>query len=146
MKINDVPVSRRKILPELPASKRLLGHPKDIIPRDWECSRVEAAGKRQGRPVGLQLEVLYPSKEEWKASSTQYGVGIPSSIVEQMLGAGQIQDWGMLFPDFSRTRSVNLNPCMKARRFADARKKVATATGSNPSLRKTCRSRLPTSL
>lgn len=47
----------------------------------------------------MQLEVLYSAKKEMKANSAQYGVGIPASIVSQMLCEGQIQKAGVLLPE-----------------------------------------------
>ena len=97
--INNVSISPRKFFLKLLASKNLLGHPGDITPDDWECSRVEVVGKKSGKPVELQLEVLYHSKKDWKASTAQYGVGIPASIIAQMLGEGRIEKKGVLPPE-----------------------------------------------
>jgi len=99
LKIRDASISPRQFFLQLLASRNLLGHPEGITPDDWECSRVEAVGKRHGRTVGLQLEVLYSAKKEWKASCAQYGVGIPASIVTQMLGKGVIEKKGVLPPE-----------------------------------------------
>ena len=99
LKIDDMSVSPRKFFLKLLASKSLLGHPENITPEDWECSRIEVVGKKRGKPAELQLEVLYHSKKEWKASSAQYGVGIPASIVAQMLGEGQVERKGVLPPE-----------------------------------------------
>lgn len=77
LKMNDAAISPRKFLLKLLASRNLLGHPKNITPDDWECSRVEAVGKKSSRAGELRLEILYHSKKEWKASTAQYGAGIP---------------------------------------------------------------------
>lgn len=92
-------VSPRDFFLQLLREKRLLGHPEDVTPEDYECSRVEVVGERGGQPVEVQLEVLCRSKKEWKASSAQYGVGAPASIVAQMLGSGQIEKTGVLPPE-----------------------------------------------
>jgi len=99
LKIGDVSISPRKFFLKLLEEKNLLGHPESITPEDCECSRVEVEGKKGGKPVQFQLEVLYRSKKEWKASSAQYGVGIPASIVAQMLGDGRVEKRGVLPPE-----------------------------------------------
>jgi len=99
LKIDDISITPRKFFLKLLESRNLLGHPEDITPIDCECSRLEAVGKKSGRPVELQLEVLYYSKKEWKASSAQYGVGIPASIVAQILGDDQIEKKGVFPPE-----------------------------------------------
>ncbi|MGA2461895.1 MAG: saccharopine dehydrogenase C-terminal domain-containing protein [Candidatus Bathyarchaeia archaeon] len=99
LKIGTTSVSPRDFFLKLLASKDLLGHPENITPEDCECSRVEVVGKKHGKPTELQLEVFYRSKKEWRVSSAQYGVGIPASIVAQMLGKGQIENRGVLPPE-----------------------------------------------
>ena len=99
LKIGATSVSPRDFFLKLLASKDLLGHPENITPEDCECSRVEVVGKKHGKPTELQLEVFYRSKKEWRVSSAQYGVGIPASIVAQMLGKGQIENRGVLPPE-----------------------------------------------
>jgi saccharopine dehydrogenase-like NADP-dependent oxidoreductase len=99
LKIGANFVSPRDFFLKLLASKDLLGHPENITPEDCECSRVEVVGKKHGKPTELQLEVFYRSKKEWRVSSAQYGVGIPASIVAQMLGKGQIENRGVLPPE-----------------------------------------------
>jgi saccharopine dehydrogenase (NAD+, L-lysine-forming) len=99
LNVNGAPVSPREFFLKLLASKHLLGHPEEVVPDDCECSRVQVVGKRRGQPVELQLDVLYRSKREWRVSSAQYGVGIPASIVAQMLGSGQIDRRGVLPPE-----------------------------------------------
>jgi len=97
--VKGATLSPRDFFLQLLASKHLIGHPEDVIPDDCECSRVQVVGKKHGERVELQLEVLYRSKREWKASSAQYGVGIPASIVAQMLGRNQIERRGVLPPE-----------------------------------------------
>jgi saccharopine dehydrogenase-like NADP-dependent oxidoreductase len=97
--IKGAPVSPRDFFLQLLASKHLIGHPEEVIPEDCECSRVQVIGKKHGSQVELQLEVLYRSNREWKVSSAQYGVGIPASIVAQMLGNGEIERRGVLPPE-----------------------------------------------
>jgi len=99
LQFDGIQISPRQFLLRLLASKNLLGHPGSIVPEDWECSRVEVLGKKHGKPLELQLEVLYSAKREWKMSCAQYGVGIPSSVVAQMLGKNQIERKGVLPPE-----------------------------------------------
>jgi saccharopine dehydrogenase-like NADP-dependent oxidoreductase len=100
LRITDqVVVSPRQFFLKLLAHNKLLGHPEDVTPDDWECSRVEALGRKNGKITELQLEVLYSAKKEWKASCAQYGVGIPASIVTQMLGDGRIEKRGVIPPE-----------------------------------------------
>jgi saccharopine dehydrogenase-like NADP-dependent oxidoreductase len=97
--VSGVSVSPRNFFLQLLREKSLLGHPEDVTPEDYECSRVEVMGEKGGQQAEIQLEVLCRSKREWKASSAQYGVGIPASIVAQMLGKGQIEKKGVLPPE-----------------------------------------------
>jgi lysine 6-dehydrogenase len=99
LKVKGTSVSPRDVFLKLLESNNLLGYPESIIPEDCECSRVEVLGKKQGRRAELQLEVFCRSKKEWKASSAQYGVGIPASIVTQMLGDGRIERRGVFPPE-----------------------------------------------
>ena len=99
LQIDGTQISPRQFLLKLLASKNLLGHPEGIVPEDWECSRVDVLGKKNGKSVELQLDVLYSAKKEWKMSCAQYGVGIPSSIVAQMLGNNHIEKKGVLPPE-----------------------------------------------
>lgn len=92
-------VSPRQFFLKLLAQNNLLGHPEDVVPDDWECSRVEVLGKKSGKTTEFQLEVLCSAKKEWKASSAQYGVGIPASIVAQMLADGRIEKRGVIPPE-----------------------------------------------
>jgi saccharopine dehydrogenase-like NADP-dependent oxidoreductase len=97
--VNGTPITPREFFLQLLASKNLIGHPEDVVPEDCECSKVQVIGKKSGQPVELQLHVLYRSKKEWRVSSAQYGVGIPASIVAQMLGRNQIERRGVLPPE-----------------------------------------------
>jgi lysine 6-dehydrogenase len=99
LKVKGTSVSPRDVFLKLLESKNLLGHPENITPIDCECSRVEVVGKKHGKPAELQLEVFYRSKKEWRVSSAQYGVGIPASIVAQMLGQEHIERRGVLPPE-----------------------------------------------
>lgn len=100
LRITDqVAVSPRQFFLKLLAQNNLLGHPENVVPDDWECSRVEVLGKKNGKTTEFQLEVLCSAKKVWKASSAQYGVGIPASIVAQMLGDGRIERRGVIPPE-----------------------------------------------
>jgi saccharopine dehydrogenase (NAD+, L-lysine-forming) len=99
LKVKGTSVSPRDVFLRLLETKNLIGHPENITPVDCECSRVEVVGKKHGKPTELQLEVFYRSKKEWRVSSAQYGVGIPASIVAQMLGGGQIERAGVVPPE-----------------------------------------------
>ncbi|HMK84172.1 MAG TPA: saccharopine dehydrogenase C-terminal domain-containing protein [Candidatus Bathyarchaeia archaeon] len=92
-------ISPRQFLLRLLANRNLLGHPEAIVPEDWECSRVDVLGKKSGKFMELQLDVLYSAKREWKMSCAQYGVGVPASIVAQMLGNDHIEKKGVLPPE-----------------------------------------------
>jgi lysine 6-dehydrogenase len=99
LKVRGTSVSPRDVFLKLLESKNLLGHPENITPIDCECSRVEVVGKKHGKSAELRLEVFYRSKKEWRVSSAQYGVGIPASIVAQMLGQEHIERRGVLPPE-----------------------------------------------
>jgi len=99
LNVKGAVISPRDFFLELLRRKHLLGHPEEVVPEDCESARVQVVGKKRGQPVELQLDVVYHSKREWRVSSAQYGVGIPASIVAQMLGRGQIDRTGVLPPE-----------------------------------------------
>jgi saccharopine dehydrogenase (NAD+, L-lysine-forming) len=99
IQFDNASISPRQFFLKLLASKNLFGYPENVAPDDWECSRVEVVGKKSGKPIQLQLDVLYSAKKEWKMSCAQYGVGIPASIAAQMLGDGRIERVGVLSPE-----------------------------------------------
>jgi len=94
-------ISPRKFLVNLLASRGLLGYPESLTLDDWEAARVQVIGKRNGTRVSHIVEWIGHSKKEWGANAGEYLVGVPSSIVAQMLGRGEIVQRGVLLPENS---------------------------------------------
>jgi saccharopine dehydrogenase (NAD+, L-lysine-forming) len=91
-------VPREFVLALLQASG-LLGFPDDVTPNDWETSKVEVIGKKDGRKTTYVLDVIFPPKKEWRVSCSQYAVGVPASIVAQMIGRNEIRQKGVIPPE-----------------------------------------------
>ncbi len=92
-------VSPRRFLVNLLASRNLLGYPKGASIDDFEAARVQVIGRSKGRKVTHVVEWMAHSKIEWRANSGEYLVGVPSSIVAQMLAKGEIRERGVLPPE-----------------------------------------------
>jgi saccharopine dehydrogenase (NAD+, L-lysine-forming) len=97
--VGGIKVTPRRFLLDLIRSKGLIGHPKHLTPNDLEITRVTVTGKKSGRNVKQQYDVLIPAKKEWRLSCSQYGVGIPGSIAARMIGNGQVTERGVVAPE-----------------------------------------------
>jgi saccharopine dehydrogenase-like NADP-dependent oxidoreductase len=84
---DGVKVAPRKFLLELLKSKGMLKIPKNIVPDDYEVTRVIVKGlsKKTRRKKTVVIDALFPPYKPWKVSCSQYNVGVPGSIAAQLI-------------------------------------------------------------
>lgn len=99
VEVDGMKVSPRRFLRNLLASRKLLGFPENVTVDDYETTRVQATGLRDGKKVTHTVDWIGRSKREWGASASEYLVGVPSSITAQMLAQGRIEKTGVLLPE-----------------------------------------------
>jgi len=99
IEINGVKISPRRFLLNMLEQKGWIGYPEDITPNDWEITRVIIEGERMGKKVKKTYDIIFPPKPEWKMSSAQTGVGIPSSTAATMIAEGMIKEKGVIPPE-----------------------------------------------
>lgn len=76
-----------------------MGHPPNLVPDDWEITRVMVSGQRSGKRTAHRYDVTIPPRKDWKMSCSQYGVGVPASIGALMIGEGVVKAKGVLPPE-----------------------------------------------
>ncbi len=96
IEVGNVKTSPRKFLLQLVRQRKLVGYPKNLIPDDWETTRVTVKGSRGKKQLSLQYDVVIPPRKDWRMSCAQYGVGIPASIAARMIGTGLVTAKGVL--------------------------------------------------
>ncbi len=99
VEVAGVRVKPRSFLLGLIESRGLIGYPEDVVPNDWEITRVVVEGAKDGRELRLVYDIIIPPKPEWKMSCAQVGVGIPASIVAMMIANGEIKAKGVVPPE-----------------------------------------------
>lgn len=99
IKFKNIEIVPREFVNAVLKETGLLGFPENVTPNDWEVSKVIVDGKLYGRKATYILEAVYPPKKEWGASCSQFNVGVPGSIVAQMMAKGEIQQRGVLPPE-----------------------------------------------
>lgn len=88
IKFKNMEIIPREFVNAVLEATGLLGFPENVIPNDWEVSKVIVDGKLDGKKATYTLEAIWPPKKEWGASCSQYSVGAPGSIVAQMIAKG----------------------------------------------------------
>ena len=99
VEVDGKKVSPRMFLRNLLASRKLLGFPEGVTVDDYETTRVQAMGLRDGKRITHTVDWIGHSRKEWGASASEYLVGVPSSITAQMLAQGRIEQKGVLLPE-----------------------------------------------
>jgi saccharopine dehydrogenase-like NADP-dependent oxidoreductase len=61
--------------------------------------KVQARGTKDGRETVLSLDVVVHPYEPWGVSALAYEIGVPPSIVAQMIGRGEVEAKGALPPE-----------------------------------------------
>jgi saccharopine dehydrogenase-like NADP-dependent oxidoreductase len=84
---NGVEIAPRNFLLQLLKSRGMLKIPKDVIPNDFEVTRVIVKGvSRQNRKKKtVAIDTFFPAYKPWRVSCSQYNVGIPGSIAAQFI-------------------------------------------------------------
>jgi saccharopine dehydrogenase-like NADP-dependent oxidoreductase len=86
-----VEIAPREFLLDLFKKKGMLKMPSDVIPNDFEVTRVIVKGwsKRGGGTARktVVIDTRFPAYKPWKVSCSQYNVGIPGSIAAQMIAS-----------------------------------------------------------
>lgn len=99
IKFKGVEISPREFVNAVIEETGLEGLPENVIPNDWEATKVIVDGKIDGKKATYTVEVIFPPRKEWRASCSQCGTGIPGSIVAQMIAKGEIEERGALPPE-----------------------------------------------
>ena len=66
---------------------------------DVDCQRVEAFGKRDGKPFTICVDAVSVPNERWNIGGGTVGTGTPPSIIAQWLASGRITKTGTLPPE-----------------------------------------------
>lgn len=84
---NGVEVVPRNFLLELLKSRGMLKMSKNLIPNDFEITRVIVKGlsKQNRRKKTIVIDAFFPPYKPWRVSCSQYNVGIPGSIAAQLI-------------------------------------------------------------
>ncbi len=73
--------------------------PEGIQVRDYEVTTVTAEGVDEGRLRKVKVSAYFKYDESWKVSASQKEVGVPGSIVAQMIMNGTIKGKGVKPPE-----------------------------------------------
>lgn len=99
IKFKNIEIIPREFVHSVLQAAGLLGLPENVTPNDFEVSRVIVSGQKDGKRVTYVLDALYPPRKEWGVSCSQHNVGVPGSIVAQMIAKGKINQKGVLPPE-----------------------------------------------
>lgn len=69
--------------------------PEGIQVKDFENTVVEVRGKNNGKDIKVVMEAHFKYDEKWKVSASGKEVGVPASIVAQMMVSGLIKGKGV---------------------------------------------------
>lgn len=69
--------------------------PENLQVKDYETTVVEVNGKHEGKSKKVVVEAHFKFDEKWKVSASQKEVGVPASIVAQMIASGSIKGKGV---------------------------------------------------
>jgi lysine 6-dehydrogenase len=84
---NGIEIAPRDFLLELLKGKGMLRVPRNVVPNDFEITRVVVNGmsKQNRKKKTVVMDAFFPSYKPWRVSCSQYNVGIPSSIAAQFI-------------------------------------------------------------
>ena len=91
--IDDMEIEPRRFLLKLLESKNMVKIQEDAVPDDYEITRVVARGfssgktKRRKKKTVVVVDAHFPPYKPWKASCSQYNVGVPGSIAAQLVAS-----------------------------------------------------------
>lgn len=80
-------ISPRSFLLEVLKRRGMLKMPIDVVPNDFEVTRVIVKGlsKRNRRKKTVVIDAFFPAYKPWRVSCSQYNVGIPGSIAAHFI-------------------------------------------------------------
>jgi saccharopine dehydrogenase-like NADP-dependent oxidoreductase len=85
--IDGLAIAPRKFLLKLLESKNMVKIQEEVVPDDYEITRVIAKGSKDGEKKTVIVDAHFAAYKPWKVSCSQYNVGIPGSIAAQMLAS-----------------------------------------------------------
>ena len=85
--IDGVEIAPRKFLLKLLESKNMVKIQEEVVPDDYEITRVIAKGSKDGKKKTVMVDAHFSAYKPWRVSCSQYNVGIPGSIAAQMLAS-----------------------------------------------------------
>ncbi len=85
--VNGVEIAPRAFLLKLLELKNMVKIQEDVLPNDYEITRVIARGFKNGKRRTVIVDAHFPSYKPWRVSCNQYNVGIPGSIAAQMIAS-----------------------------------------------------------
>ncbi len=89
----------REFLFDFLKSQNMFAPPENIQVMDYEMTIVTARGIDEGRPKKVEMRVYFKYDEKWKVSASQKEVGVPGSIIAQMIMTGVIKGKGVKPPE-----------------------------------------------
>ncbi|MGI0084290.1 MAG: saccharopine dehydrogenase family protein, partial [Nitrososphaerales archaeon] len=75
-KIDGAEIAPRRFFLKLLESKGMLKMPEDVIPDDYEVTRVIAKGRQGVKKRKIVVDAFFPPYKPWKVSCSQYNVGV----------------------------------------------------------------------
>jgi lysine 6-dehydrogenase len=85
--VNGIEIAPRNFLLKLLDLKNMIKIQEDVLPDDYEITRVIARGSKDGRKRTAIVDAHFPSYKPWRVSCSQYNVGIPGSVAAQMIAS-----------------------------------------------------------
>jgi lysine 6-dehydrogenase len=85
--VDGVEVAPRRFFLKLLESKNMVKIQEDVVPDDYEITRVVAKGSKDGKKKTVIVDAYFPAFKPWKVSCSQYNVGIPGSIAAQWIAS-----------------------------------------------------------
>ncbi|MEM0099191.1 MAG: saccharopine dehydrogenase C-terminal domain-containing protein [Thermoplasmata archaeon] len=99
IKINGYEIIPREFLFNILKEQGMLYPPENLQIRDYEITVIEATGIDEGKYKNVKVYAFFKYDENWKVSASQKEVGVPGSIVAQMIISGQIKGKGVKPPE-----------------------------------------------
>ncbi|MEM3335932.1 MAG: saccharopine dehydrogenase C-terminal domain-containing protein, partial [Thermoplasmata archaeon] len=99
IKINGYEIIPREFLFNILKEQGMLYPPENLQIRDYEITVIEATGIDEGKYKNVKVSAFFKYDENWKVSASQKEVGVPGSIVAQMIISGQIKGKGVKPPE-----------------------------------------------
>ena len=85
--VDGMEIAPRRFFLKLLESKNLVKIQEDVVPNDYEITRVVAKGTKDGKKKSVIVDAHFPPYKPWRASCNQYNVGIPGSIAAQWIAS-----------------------------------------------------------